>query len=442
MMPSLPVWNDVESDTHQVRLLLIDEHGQSAEELKKHFARYADKGAVWCAQQNNALQTALRVQPTVILQGLATPADAGLELISSIRAAATCRDVPIVVLSSSGEAVVKNAAFLAGANDFIVEPSDELEVISRLHYHSNSYCTRRDLRSTANKLEKAHDQLLQSEKMASMGMLAAGVAHEINNPIAFVTSNLNSLDGYCRDLFRMLDAYSTVEKRVTDTGITAINALKHDLKLGDVREDISQILDECRDGMSRVRKIVDNLKSFSRMDESEWLCADMHEELDRALNLAGNELKYKAEIVKEYADLPQVYCIPTQLNQVFLNLLVNAAHAIENRGRITLTTCLSRAPDVAGCREQDESEWVRIAVADTGSGMDDETKARIFEPFFTTKETGKGTGLGLSVSHGIVQTHNGHISVASSSGEGTTFTVWLPVNRCADVTETVQHPER
>ena len=184
--------------------------------------------------------------------------------------------------------------------------------------------------------------------------------------------------------------------------------------------------------MSRVRKIVDNLKSFSRTSDSEWKWADMHEELDRALSLASNELKYKAEIVREYGDLPQVQCIPTQLNQVFLNLLVNAAHAMEGRGRITISTTRSAVPKEVESQPGSNGEWVCIKVADNGKGIDDDTLARIFEPFFTTKEVGKGTGLGLSVSLGIIHGHNGHIGVESEPGVGTTFTVWLPVARDVD----------
>ncbi|MDD5176669.1 MAG: ATP-binding protein [Sterolibacterium sp.] len=278
-----------------------------------------------------------------------------------------------------------------------------------------------ELADLNDRLGATQVQLLQSEKLASIGQLAAGVAHEINNPIGYIHSNIGSLESYLDDLFRILDAYAGVEDALsTDTPAYAeLRRLKAKFDLDFLREDIPKLMAESREGITRVRKIVQDLKDFSRVDSGqEWKWADLHRGLDSTLNVASNEIKYKAEVVKEYGDLPEVECLPSEINQVFLNLLVNAAHAIAEgqRGTITLRS---------GC--DDRQVW--IEVADTGSGIAPEILKRIFEPFFTTKPIGKGTGLGLSLSHGIVKKHGGRIEVNSEVGQGTTFRVILPINQ-------------
>ncbi|MCE8024530.1 histidine kinase [Halomonas sp. MCCC 1A11058] len=269
------------------------------------------------------------------------------------------------------------------------------------------------------KLEEAHNQLLQSEKLASIGQLAAGVAHEINNPIGFVSSNLNTLRQYIDDLLRLVDLYETVEPSLTSEAAERIAQLKTELELDYLREDVGALIAESIDGTARVRRIVQDLRDFSRTGATDWQLADLHQGLESTLNVATNEIKYKATIVREYGQLPAVECVPAQLNQVFLNLLVNAAQAIEEHGTITLRT---------GC----EGDQVWLAFADDGAGIPAELQSRIFDPFFTTKPVGQGTGLGLSLSYGIVQKHGGRIELDSRPGEGTTFTLWLPIRRIPD----------
>ena len=182
------------------------------------------------------------------------------------------------------------------------------------------------------RLEEANNQLLQSEKMASIGQLAAGVAHELNNPIGFVHSNLGTLDGYLHDLMSIITAY---EKEAEQTGKTveAVRLIMEQCDFDYLKGDIFSLLSESKDGLGRVRKIVQDLKSFSRVGEQEWQQADLHQGLDSTLNIVWNELKYKCKVVKEYGDIPPVHCMISQLNQVFMNLLVNAGHAIETRAR-------------------------------------------------------------------------------------------------------------
>lgn len=274
-------------------------------------------------------------------------------------------------------------------------------------------------RTLNKRLEDAHNQLLQSEKMASIGQLAAGIAHELNNPIGFVHSNLGTLESYLRDVMEIVDAYNKLcaDHEIDEQQHAALEKLKQDRDFSFIREDIVQLLAESKDGLARVRKIVLDLKNFSHVSEQEWQSTDIHQGLDSTLNIVWNELKYKCKVVKEYGELPPVFCVASQLNQVFMNLLVNASHAIETQGTITLRTS-----------QYSENE-VCIEVSDTGKGIAPEHLTRIFEPFFTTKPIGKGTGLGLSLSYGIIDKHHGRIEVDSQVGVGTTFRVIIPIQQ-------------
>jgi hemerythrin-like metal-binding protein len=264
---------------------------------------------------------------------------------------------------------------------------------------------REELRILLQKVDEAQSQLLQSEKMASIGQLAAGVAHEINNPVGFVSSNLGTLKTYVGQLLQLIDAY--------ETG-TVTDALRKEADLGFLRQDIADLVKESQDGLDRVKKIVSNLKDFSHVDEAEWQDADLNAGLESTLNVVWNEIKYKATVVREFGNLPPVRCIPAQINQVVMNLLVNAAQAIEQQGTITMRS------GVAG-------NFAWIEVADTGKGMLPEVRKRIFEPFYTTKPVGKGTGLGLSLSYDIVAKHGGSFTVSSEAGQGSTFHIDLPM---------------
>ncbi|KVG30327.1 histidine kinase [Burkholderia diffusa] len=265
-------------------------------------------------------------------------------------------------------------------------------------------------------LEETHVQLLQSEKLASIGQLAAGVAHEINNPIGFISANLNTLRTWVRSLLDVIAAHDAALAQLEPATRDALTAMRGASDLDYVRDEIVTLIDESIDGAVRVRRIVQDLRDFSRPGSGEWSVVDIHAGLESTLNVVHNELKYKADIVREYGDVPQVECLPSQLNQVFMNLLVNAAQAIPVRGVITIRT-------------SSDGEQVTIAISDTGTGMTPDVVRRIFDPFFTTKPVGQGTGLGLSVSHGIVERHRGAIDVTSEPGRGTTFCVRLPIRR-------------
>jgi two-component system NtrC family sensor kinase len=263
------------------------------------------------------------------------------------------------------------------------------------------------------KLEAAQDQLMQSERLASIGQLAAGVAHEINNPVGFVNSNLSSMQRYVGDLLRMLSTYEEAEAALPVANREQIARVKEEVDMAFLKDDVNDLLAESLDGLKRVTRIVQDLKNFAHVDEQDRQWADLESGLESTLRVAWNELKYKTEVIKEFSGIPQIECFPSQLNQVFMNLLVNAAQAIDEHGKITIRTA-----------EDDAHVWVEIQ--DTGKGIKPEHLNRIFDPFFTTKPVGKGTGLGLSLAYGIVKKHDGHIEVKSELGVGTTFKVVLP----------------
>jgi len=266
-------------------------------------------------------------------------------------------------------------------------------------------------------LEDAQHQLLQSEKLAAIGQLAAGVAHEINNPMGFIRSNLATLRDYADSLLEVVAAYQQAEHLLTADRATSerIAAAKDKADLPFLTQDVGNLIAESIDGADRVRRIVQDLRDFSRAGDAEWQRVDLHACLESTINVVGNEIKHKAELVRDYGKLPSVECIPSRLNQVFMNLLINAAQAISEQGSITVSTrCCG--------------DMVEIEIADTGHGIPAEVLPRIFDPFFTTKPVGKGTGLGLSVSYGIVRNHDGEIDVASQPGN-TVFTIKLPVER-------------
>ncbi|MDI2141047.1 MULTISPECIES: ATP-binding protein [unclassified Pseudomonas] len=261
-------------------------------------------------------------------------------------------------------------------------------------------------------------QLVQSEKLASLGQLAAGVAHEINNPIGFISSNLGTLDGYFQQLLAMLGAYHSAGQTLAAEPAAQLQQMREHLEVDFLLEDIPVLIRESKEGIGRVGQIVKDLKDFSRVDtQLQWQWANLQQGIDSTLNIVASELKYKADVIKEYQDLPEIECLPSQINQVIMNLVINAAQAMgAERGTITLRTAV-------------QGESAIIEVADTGSGIAPDTLQKIFDPFFTTKPVGQGTGLGLSLSYGIVKKHGGDISVRSTVGTGTTFRVQLPLRQ-------------
>ena len=273
----------------------------------------------------------------------------------------------------------------------------------------------RKLEDAYSELKGTQAKILQREKMASIGQLAAGVAHEINNPMGFISSNLTTLGKYVNKLTDFIRTQSEIIESLKSAETSEnLKELRKKLKLDYIFDDVRQLIQESLEGAERVKKIVQNLKSFSRVDETECKFTDINECIESTLNIVWNELKYKATVTKEYGEVPLIKCYPQQINQVFMNLFINAVQAIEKQGEIKIKTWNGNG-------------LIKISVSDTGSGIPRDKLNRIFEPFFTTKPVGHGTGLGLSITYDIVKKHKGEITVESKVGRGTTFTVKLPV---------------
>jgi signal transduction histidine kinase len=318
-------------------------------------------------------------------------------------------------LAADGALVVDVAAY-AGTHDGTVRRFVVFDDATARGDRDSELGQRQDeLRRTYNRLANAQEQLLQSEKMASIGQLAAGVAHEINNPIGYVHSNLGTLRDYCGALIALIEAYAA--ECPDDGGDTPLRRLRERLDIDFILGDLPQLLDESREGIERVTKIVQDLKEFSHVGRDEQMRAvDLHKGLDSTLNIVWNELKYKVQLEKHYGDLPLVECHASELNQVFMNLLINAGQAIAERGTIVLTTGV-------------DEDRVWVSIADSGCGIPEDALQRIFDPFFTTKPIGRGTGLGLAIAYRIVAKHHGRIEVQSRPGFGSTFRVVLPVKQ-------------
>ncbi len=377
------------------------------------------------------LEYLLTTMPDLILLDLNMPGISGIEVLEALNKDQKYDTLPVIFLSAAddNDAIVK--AFSTGAVDYLTKPVKKHELIARVNTHlelrhrqihlEDMVAERtRDLLKANEDLESAQTQLLQSEKMASIGQLAAGVAHEINNPVGYVASNLSSLTNYIKDIFDLIQAYEGVETELSENSRRDIQKVKEDVDLEYLKDDITELLSETADGVSRVREIVLSLKEFSHVGENKWELANLHDGIDSTLNIVHNEIKYKATVSRDYGDISEIQCIPSQLNQVFMNMLVNAAHAIEERGEISIKT-------------QQQGDNVIVSISDNGSGIPKEKQAKIFDPFFTTKPVGKGTGLGLSLSYQIVEKHHGHIELISEEGVGTTFNITLPVSQPEEV---------
>ncbi len=269
-----------------------------------------------------------------------------------------------------------------------------------------------ELKAAYERLQNTQRQLVQSEKLASLGQLVAGVAHELNNPINFVYQNVDTLAGYLEDFQRLLESYDSVG--LPDAEKARIDALKAEIDYDLLLEDVAALLKDVRTGAERSKRIVQDLRTFSRLDTGEFVAVDIHAGIETSLNLLQNALKDRVTIHRDFQEIPVVRCRENQLNQVFLNLLNNAQQAIDGSGNIWIQT-------------QREDDDVVIRIRDDGRGMSEDVQAKLFDPFFTTKDVGEGTGLGLSISYGIVEQHSGSISFESAPNEGTEFTIRVPI---------------
>lgn len=410
--------------SHGYQLLLVDDSPMNLDTLLATLGNSYDLRVAIDGQSALALVEA-GYHPDLILLDIMMPAMDGYKVCAQLKKNDQTCDIPIIFLTALDSDEDEAKGLELGAVDYITKPFNPAIVRRRVQSqlelkHHREHLEHlvaqktRELVATYADLKNVHNQMLQQEKMASIGQLAAGVAHEINNPAGFIGSNLGSLQNYVNKLNEGLAFMEQTLKKIDNAELQAeIKTKKRQLKLDFVQEDIYDLINESKDGIDRIATIVRNLKSFSRAENDRQEPIDLLEALESAINIAWNEIKYKAKIKKEYQSLPLVTCFPQQLGQVFVNLLVNAAHAIEGQGVITVKT-------------RQEKSWAVVEICDTGSGIAEEHLEKLFEPFFTTKEAGKGTGLGLSICHDIIQKHRGLIEVDTTPGIGTSFTIKLP----------------
>jgi len=280
-----------------------------------------------------------------------------------------------------------------------------------------------ELNSAHEEIKSTQNQLVQSEKLASIGHLAAGVAHEINNPVGFINNNMEILEQYIADYAKVLKMTDQLRESVIQGNLAEAKTLaeeitktKKEINLDYIVSDTPKLLEHNRKGIERVQKIVMDLRRFAREDKNVTQRVKIEDVIEGVLSIVHSEIKYKARLEKDYGDTPLIECNSQRLGQVFINLIINALHAIEGTGTIAIKTYR-------------QGEFVCVDVSDTGKGIEEENLSKIFDPFFTTKPTGQGTGLGLSVSYEIVKKHGGDIKVRSLPGAGTTFTVMLPLKQ-------------
>ncbi len=303
-------------------------------------------------------------------------------------------------------------------NHLITEIADYTDKLENARQNLEARVRERtaELQATLENLHQTQSQLIQTEKMSSLGQMVAGVAHEINNPVNFIYGNIEHIDNYIKDLINLINLY---EKYYPETE-TEIHELIEDIELDFIREDLPKIINSMQLGTDRIRAIVLSLRNFSRLDEAEIKLSDIHEGIDSTLLLLNHRLKLGINVIKNYGNLPLIECYPAQLNQVFMNIISNGIDAIieqedyQNK-QIIITT------------EKRNNEQIIVKIADNGTGIPDEIKSKLFDPFFTTKPVGKGIGLGLSIVYQIITKHHGQIEVNSSVGKGTQFEIILPM---------------
>ncbi len=405
------------------RILIVDD----SVVVRRSFSKILSSGYD-CIEAESAIEALTRLREShfdLVITDIMMPGLSGIELLRKV--IETYPETAVLVVSGVDRPQRALDAVRLGAFDYLIKPCDpavlQLTVeraLERRTLIENAKRYKQDLEDRneellrgKRQLERLQAQIVHSEKMASLGQLAAGIAHELNNPVGFVYGNLELLEACIKDLFKLLRFYDNQEL----TGEVAAEAerIKQEIRYEQTLSDLSSIVSDCRDGAERVRDIVQNLRTFSRLDEAEFKTTDIHEGLESTIRLLSRYFSGgNVRLLRDYGELPTVEAFAAQLNQVWANLLVNAAQAVSAKGgEVTVKTYT-------------EDEMIVVAVSDNGVGIPPDVLPGIFDPFFTTKAVGDGTGLGLSISFGIIERHGGRIEMISKPGAGTTAYVKVP----------------
>ncbi len=391
----------------------------------------------------NAVELSL---PHLILLDINMPEMNGYEVCAKLKANPKTREIPIIFISALDDVFDKIKAFEVGGNDYITKPFQEAEVLVRVEHQLKLRSLQmelldknRALEQTLMDLKQVQAHLIQNEKMVSLGQLVAGLCHEINNPVNFISGNLLYVKTYAKQLLGLIQAYRQTLGSVPDT----IKELEEEIELDFLVEDLPKLVISMQGGAERIRTIVESLRNFSRLDEAELKSVDLHEGLESTLMMLGHRLEGSGDrpgitVIKNYTQLPLVRCYAAQLNQVFMNLLTNAIDALQSSDRPPQSLPHTHHPAAIDPARPSPTIWINtaqspnntisISIADNGPGMTPELQQQVFDPFFTTKQVGYGTGLGLSISYQIVvEGHGGTLDCESLPGTGTTFTIQLPI---------------
>ncbi|BAZ65799.1 MAG: hybrid sensor histidine kinase/response regulator [Pelatocladus maniniholoensis HA4357-MV3] len=379
----------------------------------------------------SAIAQVERHQPELILLDVQMPGIDGFETCRRLKANPVTQNIPVIFTTALSDVESKTKGFALGAVDYIPKPFAQEEVIARVRVHLQLKQLTESLEQQVSDrtvaLQTAQVQLVQQEKLSTLGELIAGVAHEMNNPISFIANNLPPLEEYIAGVSEIIQLYQQEYPNPTSRITTAIKRL--DLEF--VLEDMVKILESLKVGSQRIEKISTSLRSFCRSDSDVKMPADLHEGLDSTLMILQHRLKDNGdrphiEVSKTYGALPEVDCYVGQMNQVFMNILANAIDAIDEA--IAQDKISDPIPQIQILTEVDSEQWVVIRIADNGMGVPESVQQRLFEPLFTTKPVGKGTGLGLSIAYQIVvDKHNGELAVNSQPSRGTEFIIKIPI---------------
>lgn len=431
-----PTQTKLFSQDRPITVLLVDDQTTMNEAIQCLLAAESDIIYHYCSTADQAVAMATAVTPTVILQDLIMPGVDGMALVKQFRTQAATQDIPIIMFSTNDDPQTKAEAFAVGVNDYLVKLPDRIELVARIRYHSQAYLNRQaqtaalvaqaqayELEQMLQELRRTQAQLIQTEKLSSLGQMLAGIAHEINNPVNFIFGNLTYIETYVNDLMRLVHAY---QERYPEPG-DDIQTLLDDIDYEFLTQDLTKVLNSTRLGVERIIQIVLSLRNFSRQDQTEMRLSNLHEGIDSTLLILGHRLKQGIEIVKQYGELPPIECYPAQLNQVFMNILNNAIDALEEQAS-SLSQPGFNKQIVIQTQRQDENR-VEVRIRDTGSGIPADILDKLFNPFFTTKPVGKGTGLGLSICQQIIKNHQGSLDVISQPENGTEFIIRLLIEQ-------------
>ena len=367
----------------------------------------------------------------LLLLDLNMPEMNGSDVLRELQKLPRSMQPQVIVVSAESNPKVISDALELGAADYITVPFHHFELIARVTTQLRLRDRNLDLEHAVAKrtaeleaanfqLKSTQSQLILAEKMASLGQLAAGIAHEVNNPIGYLSSNIQTLADYADDLLGFVQEVKLLAEQSSDTSMGhRFNDIAKLYQFDLAINEVPQILNDCKTGASRVKQIISDLKSFSHPENRAWEQADIQSCIETVLNIVRNEIKYKADIVIDIEDnLPSFECITNQIYQVLTNIIVNASQAIDNHGTIKIRASLDS-----------QRQQLIIDVEDNGCGMTEEVRSKVFDPFFTTKPVGEGTGLGMSVTYGIIESHRGSIAVDSEPGQGTRFRLHLPISQ-------------